>query len=58
MVVPAGGSATVDAIIYPASRPTRNGQYGGYIVFTPQGGGQVFRVPFAGFVGDYQGIQV
>ena len=25
---------------------------------TPQGGGQVYRVPFAGFVGDYQGIQV
>jgi minor extracellular serine protease Vpr len=35
-----------------------NGQYGGYIVFTPQGDGPVYRVPFAGFVGDYQGIQV
>jgi len=35
-----------------------NRQYGGYIVFTPQGGGQVYRVPFAGFVGDYQGITV
>ena len=27
-------------------------------MLTPQGGGQVYRVPFAGFVGDYQGIQV
>ncbi len=52
-----GGTATVTATIHPASGPI-NGQYGGYIVFTPQGGGQVYRVPFAGFVGDYQGIQV
>jgi len=57
VTVPAGGSATVNATIYPATGPTY-GQYGGYIVFTPQGGGQVYRVPFAGFVGDYQGIQV
>ena len=26
--------------------------------FTPQGGGQTFRVPYAGFKGDYQSIQV
>ena len=43
--------------ITPATAPV-NGQYGGYIVLTPQGGGQVYRVPFAGFVGDYQGITV
>jgi subtilisin family serine protease len=57
VTVPAGGSAYVTATITPATGPA-NGQYGGYIVFTPQGGGQVYRVPFAGFVGDYQGIQV
>jgi len=34
------------------------GQYGGYIIFTPRDGGQIYRVPFAGFVGDYQSIQV
>jgi minor extracellular serine protease Vpr len=34
------------------------GQYGGYIILTPRGGGQVLRVPFAGFVGDYQSIEV
>lgn len=55
--VPAGGSASVVATINPATGPV-NGQYGGYIVFTPQGGGQVYRVPYAGFVGDYQGITV
>jgi minor extracellular serine protease Vpr len=46
----------VQVTITPATSPV-NGQYGGYVVFTPQGGGQVYRVPFAGFVGDYQGIQ-
>ena len=56
VTVPAGGKATVTATITPATGPV-NGQYGGYIVLTPQGGGQVYRVPFAGFVGDYQGIQ-
>ncbi|MBE0548527.1 MAG: S8 family serine peptidase [Rubrivivax sp.] len=34
------------------------GLYGGYIVLTPQGGGQPLRVPYAGFKGDYQAIQV
>lgn len=57
VMVPAGGTATVEATITPATTPV-SGQYGGYIVFTPRGGGQVYRVPFAGFVGDYQGIQV
>jgi len=57
VTVPAGGTAYVDATITPATGPTF-GQYGGYIVLTPQEGGQVYRVPFAGFVGDYQGIQV
>lgn len=31
--------------------------YGGYITFTPDNNGQVYRVPYAGFVGDYQSIQ-
>ncbi len=57
VTVPAKGTAAVTATINPATGPAY-GQYGGYIVFTPQGGGQVYRVPFAGFVGDYQGIQV
>jgi minor extracellular serine protease Vpr len=57
VTVPAGGSASVDATINPATGPV-SGQYGGYIVFTPQGGGQTYRVPFAGFIGDYQSKQV
>ncbi len=57
ITVPAGGSAVVAATIFPATGPDQ-GQYGGYIIFTPQGDGQVYRVPFAGFVGDYQSIQV
>jgi minor extracellular serine protease Vpr len=55
VMVPAGGSATVNATITPATGPNL-GQYGGYIVFTPQGGGAVYRVPYAGFIGNYQGI--
>jgi len=57
VTITAGGSASVLATITPATGP-EFGQYGGYIVLTPQGGGQVYRVPFAGFVGDYQGIVV
>ena len=55
VTAPPGGSATFTATITPATAPVY-GQYGGYIVLTPQGGGQTYRVPFAGFVGDYQGI--
>jgi minor extracellular serine protease Vpr len=57
VTVKAHSTAKVKATIYPATGPTY-GQYGGYIIFTPQDGGQIYRVPFAGFVGDYQGIQV
>ena len=32
--------------------------YGGYVVLTPQGGGAVYQVPFAGFKGDYQSTVV
>ena len=57
VTVPAKGTAYVDVTITPASGP-QYGQYGGYVVFEPQGGGESYRVPYAGFVGDYQGIQV
>ena len=33
-------------------------QYGGYITVTSQGTDDVFRVPYAGFIGDYQSIEV
>jgi minor extracellular serine protease Vpr len=57
VTVPANSSAVVEATINPASSPAK-GQFGGYIVFTPRGGGAVLRVPYAGFVGDYQSVQV
>lgn len=57
VTVPAGGSASVDVTINPATGPNK-GIYGGYIVLTPEGGGETLRVPYAGFIGDYQSIQV
>ncbi|MDP2322088.1 MAG: S8 family serine peptidase [Acidobacteriota bacterium] len=57
VLVPAGGTASVEATITAPATPV-GGQYGGYIVLTPQGGGAVYRVPYAGYVGDYQARQV
>jgi hypothetical protein len=57
VTVPAGGQATVDVTVYPATAPDL-GLYGGYIAFTPQGGGQEYRVPYAGISGDYQTLPV
>ncbi len=57
LTVPGNSTASVDAMITPATGPI-GGQYGGYIVLTPQGGGATYRVPFAGYVGDYQTRQV
>ncbi len=45
---------TIKLTITPASGPDQ-GQYGGYIIFTGDDG-SVLRVPYAGFVGDYQSI--
>ena len=57
VTVPALEAVKVDVTITPATDP-EFGQYGGYIVVDPQGDGQLYTVPFAGFVGDYQGITV
>jgi subtilisin family serine protease len=58
VTVPAGGTKTVNVTITAPTSLADKGLYGGYIVFTPQGGGQTFRVPYAGFKGDYQSIVV
>jgi minor extracellular serine protease Vpr len=59
VVVPAGGTATVDVTITPNATAVNNRRiYSGYIRLTPQGGGAPLRVPYAGFTGDYQSIQV
>jgi subtilisin family serine protease len=58
LTVPAGGIATVDVSFVPDANLPDRSQYGGWIVLTPQGDGQTVRVPYAGFKGDYQSIQV
>jgi minor extracellular serine protease Vpr len=60
VTVPAGGIATVGVTILADPLedgfPT-NGLYGGYLVFTDHANaGSVYRVPYAGFKGDYQSI--
>ncbi len=55
VTVPAQTKVTFTATITAATGPVK-GVYGGYIVLTPQGGGQTYRVPYAGFIGDYQSI--
>ena len=57
VTVPGNGVATVTVTITPNAAMPDKGIYGGYIKFTPQGGGQEYRVPYAGFKGDYQSIQ-
>jgi minor extracellular serine protease Vpr len=56
VTVPAGESATVTVTITPPSAAATNLRvYGGYIRIT---GDSTYRVPYAGFRGDYQEIQV
>jgi subtilisin family serine protease len=60
VTVPAGGSTTVNVTFTPATTASApaHSQYGGYIVLTPQGGGEALSVPYAGFIGDYQTVPV
>ena len=60
LTLQAGASATVGVTITPptASSIPAGGQYGGYLVFTPDDGSAILRVPYAGYVGDYQARQV
>ena len=58
VTVPAGSSASFDVTIGANATLVDRGIYGGYVVLTPQGGGEALRVPYAGFKGDYQSTQV
>lgn len=58
VTVPAKGTATVDVTVDANAGLSDRSIFGGYIVATPQGGGQTLRVPYAGFKGDYQSIPV
>ena len=55
--VPAGGEASFDVTFVPPTGPDLM-THGGYIRFTPQEGGQQYRVPYAGISGDYQQVSV
>lgn len=57
VTVPAGSSATVPVSVNATGLPEK-ALYGGYVVLTPAGGGAPLRVPYVGFRGDYQAIQV
>ncbi len=57
LYVKAGQRRDVRVTITPPIEPDL-GTYGGYIVLTPDDDGPVYRVPYAGFVGDYQDLPV
>jgi subtilisin family serine protease len=54
VTVPAKSSATFTVTIDADATLPERSIYGGYVVLTPQGGGAIYRVPFAGLKGDYQ----
>jgi subtilisin family serine protease len=56
LAVPAGGTAAKSFTLTPDAGLPEKALYGGWVVLTPRGGGQVLRVPFAGFKGDYQSL--
>ena len=58
VTVAAGSTATVDVTITPLPGAPDATVFNGYLVFTPMAGGDVYRVPYAGFKGDYQSIPV
>lgn len=57
VLVPADGEATVNVSFIPPTGPGLS-TYGGYILLDPQEGGQSYRVPYAGFDGDYQALSI
>jgi subtilisin family serine protease len=50
-------SASVTVDITAGTWPDKS-LYGGYVVLTPRNGGDVLRVPYVGFKGDYQSLPV
>jgi subtilisin family serine protease len=55
-----GPSSDVEVAVTVTANPTLadRSQYGGYIVISEQPSGRTYRVPYAGFKGDYQSITV
>ena len=54
VTVPANGTASATVTVTQPSGESAGSIFGGYVVGT--GGGETVRVPYAGMVGDYQGI--
>jgi minor extracellular serine protease Vpr len=50
--------ATIRVTITPPPQADGARLFGGYITLTPSDGGQVLRVPYTGYNGDYQAIRV
>ena len=57
VTVAPGATATVNVTITAPAAPV-GGLYGGYVVMTPNDGSAVLRVPYSGYIGDYQAKQV
>nr|WP_305852135.1 S8 family serine peptidase [Deinococcus sp. JMULE3] len=57
VTVPANGSAELNVVITPPAGAPDKAQYGGYIVLESKSG-QNMVIPYGGFKGDYQSIQV
>jgi minor extracellular serine protease Vpr len=57
VTVAPGASASVNVNVAAGASRDRS-LYGGYIVLTPRGGGTTLRVPYVGFMGDYQSLPV
>jgi hypothetical protein len=57
VTVPANGSAELNFVITPPAGAPDKAQYGGYIVLESKSG-QNMVIPYGGFKGDYQSIQV
>jgi hypothetical protein len=55
ITIPAGGQVSLDATITAPAAPA-NALYGGWIVATPTTDSQTLRVPFGGFIGDFQSV--
>ena len=59
VTVPAGASASVNVTLTANPALADGSLYGGYLVFTPQGASAgTLRVPYSGYKGDYQAIQI
>ena len=56
ITVPAGGSASFDVTVDASAATPAGSVYGGYVTLSRTG--ETLRVPYAGFAGDYQSLQI